>query len=59
MEQLNNWKNKNNTLVVVTHYEQLIQGLNPDTVIVLQKNTVKVGDKSLAEQIFNNGFDNV
>lgn len=59
VEQLNNWKNKNNTLVVVTHYEQLIQGLNPDTVIVLQKNTVKVGDKSLAEQIFNNGFDNV
>lgn len=57
--QLNNWKNNNNTLVVVTHYEKLIQGLNPDSVVLLKKDNVTVGDKSLADKIFSSGFENV
>ena len=56
---LNDWHNKNNTLIVVTHYEKLIEGLNPDAVIVLKKDEVVVGDDTLAQTIFSKGFDSV
>jgi len=56
---LNNWKSSERTLVVVTHYEKLIHGLNPDVVINLTKDKTVVGDVTLAEKIFNAGFKNV
>lgn len=59
IEKLSTWKNKNNTLVVVTHYEKLIDGLNPDAVVLLKKDGVQIGDKSLADKIFSSGFENV
>ena len=59
IEKLSTWKNKNNTLVVVTHYEKLIDGLNPDAVVLLKKDGVQMGDKSLADKIFSSGFENV
>jgi len=59
IEKLSTWKNENNTLVVVTHYEKLIDGLNPDTVVLLKKDGVQIGDKSLADKIFSSGFENV
>lgn len=58
-EKLSNWKNENNTLIVVTHYEKLIDGLNPDAVVLLKKDGVQIGDKSLADKIFSSGFENV
>ena len=59
IEKLSTWKNENNTLVVVTHYEKLIDGLNPDAVVLLKKDSVQIGDKSLADKIFSSGFENV
>jgi|TARA_B100002019_G_scaffold291296_1_gene311081 Fe-S cluster assembly ATP-binding protein len=56
---LKEWRNKNNTLIVVTHYEKLIEGLDPDTVIVLKKDEVVVGDNTLAQTIFSKGFQSV
>ncbi len=56
---LNDWHNENNTLIVVTHYEKLIEGLNPDAVIVLKKDEVVVGDDTLAQTIFSKGFESV
>jgi Fe-S cluster assembly ATPase SufC len=56
---LNTWHNEENTLIVVTHYEKLIEGINPDAVLVLKKDDVIVGDKTLADTIFSKGFDSV
>lgn len=58
-EQLNNWRTKDNTLIVVTHYDKLIEGLNPDAIFVLKKDHIVGGDKSLADKIFAEGFDSV
>mgnify|MGYP000039851607 FL=1 len=56
---LNEWHNEDKTLIVVTHYEKLIEGINPDAVLVLKKDNVIVGDKALADTIFSKGFDSV
>lgn len=58
-EQLNNWRTNNNTLIVVTHYDKLIEGLNPDAIFVLKKDHMVGGDKTLADKIFAEGFDSV
>ena len=58
-KQLNEWRTADNTLIVVTHYEKLIESLNPDAVIVLKKDHVVGGDKELAQRIFAEGFDSV
>jgi Fe-S cluster assembly ATP-binding protein len=57
--ELNAWRTEENTLVVITHYDKLISGLKPDAVIVLQKDGALVGDQSLADKIFNDGFEGV
>lgn len=59
VESLNKWKSADRTLVIVTHYEKLINGINPDVVINLKSSSVDIGDKSLADKIFQNGFKNV
>lgn len=58
-EQLNNWRTNDNTLIVVTHYDKLIEGLNPDAIFVLKKDHMVGGDKTLADKIFAEGFDSV
>jgi len=57
--ELKAWRTEHNTLIVVTHYDKLITGLEPDAVIVLQKDGALVGDQSLADKIFNDGFEGV
>jgi Fe-S cluster assembly ATP-binding protein len=57
--ELNAWRTKDNTLIVVTHYDKLITGLNPDAVIVLQKDGAIKGDQTLADKIFADGFEGV
>ena len=37
IEQLKEWRNDNNTLIVVTHYQKLVEGLNPRQSISLEK----------------------
>ena len=56
---LNEWHNDHNTLIVVTHYEKLIEGIAPDTVLVLKKDEIVSGDQTLASTIFSKGFDSV
>ena len=58
-KQLNEWRTADNTLIVVTHYEKLIESLNPDAIIVLKKDHVVGGGKELAQKIFAEGFDSV
>ena len=58
-KQLNEWRTADNTLIVVTHYEKLIESLNPDAVIVLKKDHVVGGGKELAQRIFAEGFESV
>lgn len=59
ISNLNKWRNENNTLVVVTHYDKLINGLSPDHVIVLKKHGVVLGDIDTAKEIFEKGFESV
>ena len=59
IEQLNEWRNDNNTLIVVTHYQKLVEGLNPDKVLVLKIDGVLTGDIELADKIFSQGFESV
>jgi Fe-S cluster assembly ATP-binding protein len=59
IEQLNNWRTENNTLIVVTHYQKLVEGLNPDKVLILKKDEVLTGGMELADKIFSQGFESV
>ena len=59
IEQLKEWRNDNNTLIVVTHYQKLVEGLNPDKVLVLKKDGVPSGGMELADKIFSQGFESV
>ena len=58
-KQLNEWRTADNTLIVVTHYEKLIESLDPDAILVLKKDHIVGGDKTLAQKIFAEGFDSV
>jgi Fe-S cluster assembly ATP-binding protein len=59
INSLNGWKSPDRTLIVVTHYEKLIAGLDPDTVIILKPTGAVVGEIDLAHKIFESGFKSV
>ena len=59
IETLNSWKSSDKTLVVVTHYEKLISGIDPDVVIVLKSTGPVIGEIDLAHRIFESGFKSV
>ena len=59
IKSLNEWKSTDKTLIVVTHYEKLISGLDPDTVIILKPTGAVVGEIDLAHRIFESGFKSV
>ncbi len=45
------------TILIITHQEKLLKSLKPNFVHILDdKNIVEVGDYSLAEEIYKNGF---
>lgn len=55
---VNTLKNKDNATVVVTHYQRLLDYIIPDYVHVLyQGKIVKSGDKSLALELEDKGYD--
>jgi Fe-S cluster assembly ATP-binding protein len=57
-EGVNKLKNKDNAFIVITHYQRILDYIVPDFVHVLDKGKiVKVGDKTLALEIENNGYD--
>jgi Fe-S cluster assembly ATP-binding protein len=55
---VNKFKNKNNAVVLVTHYQRLLDYIIPDFVHVLYKGKiVKSGDKNLALELEERGYD--
>tara|TARA_B100001123_G_scaffold86607_1_gene99534 strand:- start:377 stop:1129 length:753 start_codon:yes stop_codon:yes gene_type:complete len=55
---VNKLKNKDNAIVVITHYQRLLDYIIPDYVHVLfDGKIVKSGDKDLAIELENKGYD--
>ncbi|OGU46742.1 MAG: Fe-S cluster assembly ATPase SufC [Ignavibacteria bacterium GWB2_36_8] len=57
-EGVNKFKNKNNAVIVVTHYQRLLDYIVPDFVHVLSKGRIiKSGGKELALELEAKGYD--
>ena len=57
-EGVNKLRNENNALILITHYQRLLDYINPDFVHVLSGGKiVKSGDKSLALELESQGYD--
>ncbi len=55
---VNKLKNDDNAIVIITHYQRLLDYIKPDFVHVLQEGTIsKSGDKSLALELEEKGYD--
>lgn len=55
---VNKLRNKNNAVLLITHYQRLLDYIIPDFVHVLHKGKiVKSGDKSLAHELEAKGYD--
>ena len=58
-EGVNKLKNKNNSFLIITHYQKLLDYVTPDYVHVMRDGSiVKSGDKSLASRIEESGYKN-
>ena len=56
---INNLKNGKSSFLIITHYERLLNHIVPDHVHVLvDGKIIRSGDKSIAEYIENNGYNN-
>ena len=57
---VNKLRNKSNAVVVVTHYQRLLDYIVPDSVHVLYKGKIiRSGDKSLALDLESNGYADI
>jgi Fe-S cluster assembly ATP-binding protein len=57
-EGVNKLRNENNALVLITHYQRLLDYIKPDYVHVLSDGKiVKSGDKTLALELESQGYD--
>ena len=55
---VNKLKNDDNAIVIITHYQRLLDYITPDCVHVLQEGKIsKSGDKSLALELEEKGYD--
>ena len=55
---VNKLKSKDNAIIVITHYQRLLEHIVPDFVHVLHKGKiVKSGDKNLALELESKGYD--
>ena len=58
-EGINKFKNKNNSYLIITHYQKLLDYIHPDYVHVMRNGKiVKSGDISLASEIEESGYQN-
>ncbi len=56
-EGINKFKNKNNSFLIITHYQKLLNYIRPDFVHVMREGKiVKSGDISLASEIEETGY---
>ena len=54
---VNKLKNKNNSFLIITHYQKLLDYISPNFVHVMMNGSIiKSGDKSVATDIEKNGF---
>ena len=54
----NKFRTKNNSFILITHYNRILQYLNPDYVHVMHNGTiVKSGDKNLALELEERGYE--
>jgi Fe-S cluster assembly ATP-binding protein len=57
-EGVNKFRNENNALILITHYQRLLDYIKPDFVHVLSKGKIiKSGDKALALELESQGYD--
>ncbi len=57
-EGVNKWINKDNALILITHYQRLLNYIQPDFVHVFgQGKILKSGDKNLALELEKQGYD--
>jgi len=55
---VNKLRTKDNAVIVITHYQRLLNYIEPDFVHVLSKGKiVKSGDKTLAHELEEKGYD--
>jgi Fe-S cluster assembly ATP-binding protein len=55
---VNKLKNENNAVMIITHYQRLLDHITPDFVHVLfDGKIVKTGDKNLALRLEEEGYD--
>lgn len=54
---VNEFKNDENAIIIITHNSKILEYLNPDFVhILMDGKIVKTGDASLVDEIIDNGF---
>lgn len=54
---VNKFKNKNNAVLIITHYQRLLNYIKPDIVhLMIDGKIVKTGDMSLVEKVENDGY---
>lgn len=59
-EGVQKFKNENNSILIITHYNKLLDYLKPDYIhILLGGKIVKTGGAELAEEIEKNGYENI
>ena len=57
---VNTFRNNNNSVLVITHYQRLLNYIQPDVVhIMADGKIVKSGDKSLALELEEKGYEGV
>ena len=55
---INSLKSSNNAIILITHYQRLLNYIEPDFVHVMSAGKIiKSGDKSLAIELENKGYD--
>tara|TARA_B100001250_G_scaffold95603_1_gene79917 strand:+ start:2862 stop:3602 length:741 start_codon:yes stop_codon:yes gene_type:complete len=58
-EGINKFKNERNSFLIITHYQKLLDYINPDYVHVMKNGKIlKSGDISLAAEIEKSGYQN-
>ena len=58
-EGVNRIKSKNNSFLIITHYQKLLDYVVPDYIHVMKDGKIiKSGDKSIAHQIEADGYKN-
>ncbi|WHA05347.1 Fe-S cluster assembly ATPase SufC [Candidatus Bandiella numerosa] len=57
-KNINNFRNKENSIIIITHYNRLLDYVIPDFVHIFSGGSiVKSGDKNLAKEVEEQGYD--